>query len=227
MRSGGIWPNSDKYELNLYVLYTMSLLSFLSLGDIIFQSAKILFLENVEELTGIIFVLLTKFGTLFKVIYFIKNIKIVKELIRAMDDNYLFKPENLHQIIIIKPILKIWKLTLIILWILTMTAISFWTFFPIIDKTYRNYRLPFSCWYPYNTNQAPFYQITYVYQIASIVYVAVTTNSADFLISTLYAFLSSQLDILCDNMKKLGFGSKSDTKQELIKCIEHHRDIIR
>lgn len=227
MRSGGMWPNSDEYELNLYLLYTIFLVSLISFGDIIFQSAKIFFLKNIEELSEIIFILLSKFGTLFKAIYVIKNIKTLKKLVQAMDDNYLFQPKNLRQILMIKPVLRVWKISLATLWILTTAGISFWTFFPITDKTYKDHRLPFSCWYPYNTNKTPFYQITYFYQIASAIYVGLTTNCANFLISSLSAFVGSQFDLLCDNIKNLGFDSQIKTKQQLFMCIKHYREVIR
>lgn len=227
MRSGGMWPKSNKYVCDKYLLYTILLLSVLSLGDIMFQTAKILVLENIEELAEIIFVLLSKLGTLFKAIYVVKNIKTIKSLTHSMDANHLFQPKNQEQILLVKPILKIWKISLIILWILTTSGISFWTFFPITDKSYKQHRLPFACWYPYNTNKTPLYQITYFYQIASLIFMGLTTNCANFLTSSLCAFVGSQFDLMCNNIKDLGYCSKPEIKKQLFKCMNHYNHVIK
>jgi hypothetical protein len=104
----------------------------------------------------------------------------------------------------------------------------FCVLFPLLDKTAEEKRLPFLAWYPYNTQISPFYQITYIHQIASVVFITTVHVNIDTLVAAINAFNGSQFDILCDNLRNLhNLTGSEDINDKLINCIEHHKQTLR
>lgn len=229
LRLGGLWPKgNDTYKLDLYLLQATIFLLLFLISDILSQAIKIFYiLDDLEAITGIIFILLTKTLGIFKVYFFIKNLPEIKYLMIILDRD-IFQPKNNRQMKMVQPDLKSWILLFKALWSTSCFAIIFWGLFPFLDKSYRQYRLPFLSWYPFNTNSSPIYELTYLYQIVSITYNAVCNINFDTLIAALNMYIGVQFDLLCDNLKNIKIKDNSNNvESQLLNCIEHHKVIIK
>ena len=142
-------------------------------------------------------------------------------------DGQLFQPRTLEQRRLVQPGLDSWKMTYTIFYVPVIATLILWAVFPIVDGSFREYRLPFSAWYPYNTKVSPFYELTYVYQIVSIWFLSITNFNMDTLIAALMMYIGTQCDILSDDVKNLGSRGELEFNTKLLKCIDHHRNIIR
>ena len=79
-------------------------------------------------------------------------------------------------------------------------------------------------WYDFTIS--PFYEITYVYQIVSMAFIAATSLTIAMLIAALNVFIGVQCDILCDNLKYT-FNPLTSSGTNLLVCIKHHKGILR
>lgn len=229
LKIAGIWPDKSwKYAFNIYSIYAFTSILVFILGDVFFLSANIFFkLDDLEELTKIVFVLPMKVVTIYKVCYIIKNIHVLKQLIFIIKSN-TFQPRNKRQLLLVKPILLWWKQCYIMLWIISIGTILFWGLFPILDKSYKNYALPFLAWYPYNVAKSPNYQLTYGYQLLCICYIAIVNIDIGTLISALNMYIAAQFEILCDKLRHFSDKNVIDgANAQLMKCIRHHRLILK
>ncbi|RZC41867.1 7tm 6 domain containing protein, partial [Asbolus verrucosus] len=96
-------------------------------------------------------------------------------------------------------------------------------------KWVKDSRLPFLAWYPYNSKVSPFYEITYVYQIVSISFIAIANSNIDTLIAALNMYIGAQFDILCDDLRNLQDLTQSASlsfNEKLTDCIQHHKKIL-
>jgi hypothetical protein len=100
-------------------------------------------------------------------------------------------------------------------------CLSVWCSFPFLDE---KKQLPFACWYPFGTETSPKYEITYLHQVVSICCLATANLGLDTLISALMMFVGGQCDILCDNLRSLRVDNFCI---EFVKCVKHHKDILR
>ncbi|RZC41954.1 7tm 6 domain containing protein, partial [Asbolus verrucosus] len=149
----------------------------------------------------------------------------VKQLMITLNSD-LFQPKTAKQIILVKPSLEFCNITYKTLTFLGASAVFFWMLFPILDDSYKDYRLPFPAWYPYNTKTAPFYEIAYVYQVLGSYFTAFTNVSIDALIASLNMYVGTQIDILCDDLRNLHDPDEEGISKKLIACIKHHKGIL-
>jgi hypothetical protein len=81
----GMWPKSDTFGLDLYTLYSIICVNFFVALHILFQIIRIvLVFTNLEAVTETMFMCSAESMALFKMYTFIKNIKVVKELMRSL-----------------------------------------------------------------------------------------------------------------------------------------------
>jgi hypothetical protein len=228
LKVAGLWPKgSEIYKLNLYTLYSFVSLNLFINAHNFFQAANILFVyTDLEALTALIFVTITDVLASFKVYCFVRNIAILKRLMVKLDKQ-IFQPRNEKQRDLVRPNLNSWKYTYEAFYIPVVTTLVLWAIFPIIDGTVKDRRLPFSAWYPYNTKTSPSYEITYLYQVISIWFLAIANLNMDTLIAALMMYIGCQCDILCDDMKNLRNSVEDDFNRKLLDCIEHHKTILR
>ncbi|RZB89854.1 odorant receptor 59a-like, partial [Asbolus verrucosus] len=226
----------EKYDWKLTISTNILKLKFVGLwpevfvcGHNFFQAANLMFNDNdLQTVTATSFITLSTLIAILKTYYLIQNMGILKELMVTLNSD-LFQPRNLRQINQIKPSLKFWKINYVLYWSMASGAIFFWSTYPILDKSVEKYRLPFMAWYPYNTKISPYYEITYIYQILGIIFVATTALSIDTLIAALNMYIGAQFDILCDDIRHL-YDVTNDTFHEinkkLIHSVKHHRKIL-
>ncbi|RZC37189.1 7tm 6 domain containing protein, partial [Asbolus verrucosus] len=227
----GLWPAGDQsYGRNPYTLYTIVSILLFHIGHIFFQTVNLfLLLNDLKVVTGIIFILLTDIGACLKAISLIKNMKTLKQLMTTINSD-LFQPKSTHQRSLIQPNINAWKTIVLTFWIFAFGCLFLWSLFPILDKTVKDYRLPFLAWYPYNTRTSPQYELTYLYQTVAINFLAMVNVNIDGLIAALNMYVGAQFDILCDDLRNLydvENDTSEDVSQKLKDIIHHHREILR
>ncbi|KAJ3663373.1 hypothetical protein Zmor_007651 [Zophobas morio] len=220
----GLWPEGNEdYKKNLYTLYAFISLNLFINGHNFFQAMNIFFVyTDLEALTAIIFITITDVLASIKVYYFVRNMKQLKNLMVTLEEK-LFQPKHVDQKFVFMSGLNFWKFTYVVYHFPVVPTLSSWTVYPVVDGSAKDYRLPFSAWYPYNTKISPFYQITYIYQVLCIWFLALATLNMDTLIAALMMFVGAQCDILADNVKNL---VHADYGTNLLQCMHHHRKIL-
>ncbi|KAJ3663421.1 hypothetical protein Zmor_007684 [Zophobas morio] len=222
----GLWPVGDEtYTFSLYTLYTIiSIFTFIYCHNF-FQVCNIFFiLDDLEALTATVFVLLTELLCILKAYYIIQNMKILKQLMVTLNSE-MFQPKNLRQRDIVEPSLNSWKMVYTVFGSMAFGTLFFWATFPFLDKLVQQHKLPFLAWYPWDTKISPFYEITYVYQMASISFICLVNLNVDTLIAALNMYTGAQCDILCDDLRHI--HEFADVNARLISCVQHHKAILK
>jgi hypothetical protein len=148
----GLWPKGTEiYKCNFYTLYSIISLNVFINARNFFQAANIVFVyTDLEALAALIFLTVTDLLASFKVYCFVRNIAILKSLMVKLDKK-IFQPKNDQQIDLIRPNLNSWKFAYVAFWVPALATLISWAIFPVLDGTVKEYRLPFSAWYPFDT----------------------------------------------------------------------------
>jgi hypothetical protein len=218
----GLWPKgSTLYKANLYTLYSAVIIILLLSVHNLSQVLNIFVVyPDLQNLTETIFITVTNVLTLIKAYYFVKNMSTLKQLMVILE-SVEFQPRNSQQESLIQPDLTFWKRVSRALVVTVGSCLTAWCSTPLLnDKK----QLPFASWYPFGTESSPKYELTYLHQVVSIWCFATTNLSLDTLISALMMFVGGQCDILCDNLRSLKVVNFCI---EFVKCVKHHKDILR
>ncbi|RZC37833.1 7tm 6 domain containing protein [Asbolus verrucosus] len=227
----GLWPPGDElYGHSFYTLYASIVTAIFQVGHIFFQTVNLYFIrDDLQAVTGTIFILLSKTAVTLKSYCVFKNMKMLKQLMTTIESDQ-FQPKNNTQKKLIQPTIAAWKMTFWAFLILNIACLFFWSFFPIFDKTFKEFRLPFLAWYPYNYKTSPQYEFTYLYQVVATHVLAAANVSNDALIAALNMFVAAQFEILCDDLRNLRQGDQEnsmDMTKKLKTRINHHREILK
>lgn len=131
-------------------------------------------------------------------------------------------PTNLDQYIIVGNALNLYTgIKYILVTICTMSAMAS-MITPLFN--YRERRLPFDAWYPFDLAPAPVYAFVYIHQCISDSFITYMNVYTDILVAAFTTFTGIQCDILCYNLSHL---RENDIEEGLRKCIEHHKLILR
>ncbi|RZC14235.1 7tm 6 domain containing protein, partial [Asbolus verrucosus] len=220
----GLWPNVDEVcKLNFYTIYTVITIILFMNGSVFFQIMYVILVPtDLDGFTEMMFIILTKSLVCIKALCLLQNVKEVNQILTVLGCN-LFRLKTEKQWRMIQPALFFWKMTYLAFWSLAGGTIIMWSILPILDKSFKEYKLPFPAWYPYNTASTPLYEITYFHQVFGVFIIATTDANMDTLCSALMMFVGAQCDILCDDLRNLQ-GEKFDDK--LLVCIRHHKLIL-
>ncbi|KAJ3663548.1 hypothetical protein Zmor_007801 [Zophobas morio] len=226
LKTFGFWPKDyEAFKLDFYAARTIILVTIFFPVALFTQATNLFFvLDDLVALTGTIYLLLTEILCVFKIYYITKNMSIVKTMMRMLNHD-LFQPRDVNQVVLVQPNLDFWKTIYKMFMVMALGGNIFWAAFPLLDKANEANRLPFLAWYPYDTNISPYYEITYTHQVLTYTYICFTHINIDTLIAALNMYITSQFDILCDNLRKLHFSD--NVKTNLVKCIKHHWLILR
>jgi hypothetical protein len=218
----GLWPKgSASYQADLYTLYSALIVTFLFGAHALSQILNIFVVyTDLENLAETIFITVTDVLTLVKAYYFVNNLKTLKQLMVILESEE-FQPKDLKQENLVQPDVMFWKRVSDALVVTVAFCLSVWCSFPFLDE---KKQLPFACWYPFGTETSPKYEITYLHQVVSICCLATANLGLDTLISALMMFVGGQCDILCDNLRSLKVDNFCI---EFVKCVKHHKDILR
>ena len=223
LKVAGLWPLNNTYGHNVYAIYALFINIFVD-GHNVFQTAYIAFIyKDLQALAAIIFVLFTDWLASIKVYYFVRNTKILRWLMVELKCDE-FQPTFLQRKSLLPPNVRSWWMIYATFSTVVVGTLIFWAIFPILDGSYKEYRLPFWAWYPFDTKTSPMYQIIYLYQVFSIWFLAISNVNMDTLMAALMTYTSTQCDILCDNLRNL---KGEDFNAKLIAYIEHHKKIVR
>lgn len=226
MKIVGIWPK-EKYKFDLYSFYTIISVNLFISGHVIFHTVAVYIMRrNLKQLIGALYMSLTETLLLIKILYFIKNSKQLKKLFTTLESD-IFQPKNEAQLKLVIPNLNFWIKIHRLFGILVLNTVLLFISLPILSKSVKYYRLPLEAWYPYNTQKAPNYEITYLYQCLSILFRGVASVSIDTCIAALNMYIGTQCDILCDNLKNLNKTTENSFLEILKHCVKHHQAILR
>jgi hypothetical protein len=226
----GLWPPDDElYKPNAYTLWAICSITILNVGHNFFQMVNMIFVfDDLHDLVQATYITLPQVVALMKTYYVVRNMKILKELMVTLSSD-MFQPKNDRQVKMIKPSFSFWRINYVMYWTMSSGAMFFWSVYPILDKSIKEYPLPFLAWYPWNTKASPMYELTYLHQIVALLFIASTAMSVDTLIAALNIYIGAQFDILCDDIKHL-FDPDSaliSFNQKLISIIKHHKEIVK
>ncbi|XP_068910432.1 odorant receptor Or1-like [Tenebrio molitor] len=226
----GLWPPDDElYKPNAYTLWAICSITILNVGHNFFQMVNMIFVfDDLHDLVQATYITLPQVVALMKTYYVVRNMKILKELMVTLSSD-MFQPKNDRQVKMIKPSFSFWRVNYVMYWTMSSGAMFFWSVYPILDKSIKEYPLPFLAWYPWNTKASPMYELTYLHQIVALLFIASTAMSVDTLIAALNIYIGAQFDILCDDIKHL-FDPDSaliSFNQKLISIIKHHKEIVK
>ncbi|KAJ3663355.1 hypothetical protein Zmor_007641 [Zophobas morio] len=224
LRLIGLWPKGrDNYKIDSYTLYSLLLLIFfMTMHDAVLTYTLLQVYTNLEALTEVIFMYGLETLLIFKVCCFMKNMTSVKEIMHHLNDD-LFQPKNPQQIILVHPGLKEWKITYTIFSTSMVANIFFWTFYPILDGSVKERRLPFLALYPYDFKKSPFYQLTYLHQIISVSLMAIAAINIDMFLGAVMAYIGSQCELICDNLKNIQEYNFAET---FLKCVRQYKLVL-
>ncbi|RZB41505.1 7tm 6 domain containing protein [Asbolus verrucosus] len=222
----GVWPPGDEtYGCTFYTLYELFIVLCLQTCFIFSQTVDVISnLDNLQAVTGTIFVLLMEMLAPLKSFTLLTNMGMLKQLMTTVNSD-LFQPRNSRQVSLVQPIMNAWKKTVGTFWFFTFGWLFFVSLDPIFDKTFREYRLPFGTWYPYSTKVSPQYELTYLHQFLAITSITLVNINMDAIIAALNMYIGAQLDILCDDVRHL--QNSADVGENLIRCVQHHREIVK
>ncbi|KYB28921.1 Odorant receptor 46a, isoform A-like Protein [Tribolium castaneum] len=158
--------------------------------------------------------------------YILMNMRALKGTLNNLQKNEMFQPKNLKQIKMVQPSLNEWTTLFRMFWFSGFAAMFLLSLFPLVDGTYKEFRLPFLAWYPYDTKSSPFYELMYLHQVISTYTVGVVDISADTLIAALNMYVGTQCDILCDNIRDID-GPVQEMDAKWKKCFTHHKEILK
>jgi hypothetical protein len=221
----GFWPEGDAgYKMNFYTLYSISITIAFAFSHSFFQTFQLVRnLDDLDIVAGTAFLAISESLVVVKMFYLARNIQTFKKLLVTLNSD-LFQPRSVEQILLVSPSVEVWKLMYKLLCGSITMVLIFLTLVPIVDKSYKRYRLPLIAWYPYDTKASPLYEITYLHQIISVFFLAISNINIDTLVAALSMYAGAQLDILCDNLKNL---APDHFEENLTKCVHHHREIVR
>ncbi|XP_063926028.1 odorant receptor Or1-like [Zophobas morio] len=226
----GLWPKKQElYSYNLYTLYTA--LSFI-LFDVchnLFQVVQMFLIPmDLEAVAGSLFIAVQAVAVI-KVFAFIRQMKMIKELMLKLNDD-IFQPRTHEQRVRVSAALQFWWRIYVGYQLTLACTVVLWSSFPLLDKSYKESRLPFVAWYPYDYTKSPLYEITYFYQSFSLAFLNVCNSNLDMFAVCLMICIGAQCDILCDNLKGLGHleeeGGYNDFNSGFLDIIREHKEIL-
>ena len=227
LKSVGLWPEGDgTYAFNIYTIYAIISINLFVTAHTLFQGINIVFVySNLEALAETIFVTLSEILVIIKIYCYVQNLKLLKKLKVDLDCD-LFQPKNQDQVLLADTSLKMWRMTYFGFWFPSAATLTLWSIFPILDRTVKKHRLPFSAWYPYDAKISPLYEITYLYQVIGIWFLSVANINIDTLISALMVYVGAQCDILSHELSTLKIENQNFGEKFII-CIKHHQHLLR
>ncbi|RZC35067.1 7tm 6 domain containing protein [Asbolus verrucosus] len=219
----GLWPKDDVYKFNLYTLYTAISVTFFISAFGVFLMISLFTGSDFEDLEEMTLIYVAEFLVIIKVFKFIKNIKLLKQLMATLNSD-VFQPKTSQQKILVKPALQFWKIVYNVFLISGGPITCLWVFLPILRS--KRYKLPVPVWYPFNTKISPCFEITYCYQIVNVFYLVIAICNIDMLISALMVYIGAQCDILSDSLRNLRDKEAVNFNSKLIDFIKHHKEIL-
>lgn len=156
-----------------------------------------------------------------KAYYVFMNRKDFLLLIEDMKKN-TFLPRNKYQATIAMKAMHSHRNTKYIIALLCTLSVIASIITPIFS--YRERRLIFPAWYPFDLSSFPLYVFVYVHQVIADLYISYMNIYVELLIAGFTTFVGIQCDFLCYNLVNL---TEDELEIGLRECIYHHKLILR
>ncbi|KAJ3663300.1 hypothetical protein Zmor_007601 [Zophobas morio] len=226
LRIIGLWPDGEKYKLELYTLYSMVIVGTSLFLHTLFYTVEVVLLlkSEMEIVIKTLFMALNQSIAFLKCCCFMYNLKRMKRLIQNLE-NDLFQPQSDKQRKQIKPMIVTWKIGQLSFFAIAYITLLLFLLLPILTKTTNQYRLPFHAWYPWSIKKSPFYEITYLFQSFAFTLRVTCSTTMDTLVAALNTYISAQCTILCDTFRSI--SPEENIYQNIKRCVLHHKEILR
>ncbi|XP_015838561.1 odorant receptor 4 isoform X2 [Tribolium castaneum] len=225
----GLWPEKTFFACKLYNIYTHFMVTCLLVIHLLLQTIQLaLIIDEFQLFLTALPLLLQQYHLLIKLFYFMVKFPILRYILHSLNNHQVFQPQNQDQKIQMEDRLSFMKKIYFSFYSMAGVAISFLVAFPILDILNGGERqILFVCWFPYDYMTSPFYEFTYFYQSASIIYAGVIVLQIDTLVTLLMTYLGFQCDLLCENLTQVGYNNskENNTELEFVKCIKHHQEL--
>lgn len=139
----------------------------------------ILNLKNRDEFSSNLFLFLTHLVQLQKYYQILKYQSRLKSLL-ASTERMEFLPKTLIQQTKMTKYIKQSKVITSVFMMACFATCALWGVYPFTDKSVT---LPLAGWFPWKTNESPFFELTYTYQIIAVTLNGLANISVDTLIS--------------------------------------------
>nr|XP_015833033.1 PREDICTED: odorant receptor Or1 isoform X3 [Tribolium castaneum] len=218
----GLWPEAEFYKPNFYTFYAIFNAIFIIGGHNLSQLILTYFVySDLEALANTIFVLTTNIMAAAKMYFFVRNLKMIKQMLAVLNTPQ-FLPKSDTQVDLVKPSLKLWKLSYTVFSVIVAMNVFLWSIAPFFNP---EQRFPFVAWYPFQTSTTLNYCIVYLYQVVCIWVITIANMNLDTVTMALMVYIGTQCDILCDDLSNL-YGNSDYFHKHLISCIKHHKKIV-
>lgn len=188
-------------------------------------------IDNVEELSDLLSLLITHFGMFFKLINFMYKIEKFEALLRMFDELFKFSAsEDDRERTKLRKQTKSVQNLFKAFWMSGLFAVSSAACLPFFYS--KEHRLPYNMWFPvdYKKSRNWFYALT-LYQISQGYSFCCVVVSLDMLPVFFMSAANGLLEELSERLERIGSDRENNPKNdqkdlnELLKCIEIHLKI--
>lgn len=222
LRLIGAWLIPEEMENKKYwklYLFTINVL-FTFLVNFL-QILQIFEFSNLMQVAKSGFVITISMMGSIKTFYIFKNSKDFLLLIDYLQAEE-FLPKNQKEKSLAKESLRFHRTVKNVLLLICTAAIAASMATPIFS--YRERKLLFSAWYPFDLAPLPAYILVYLHQTIADFYISYMNVYLDIVVAGFTTFVGIQCDLLCDNLKNM---EEDKVDVELKKCIHRHKLILR
>lgn len=219
--AGGYLVNDESPNIKFWRLYLAISNMFF---PVLLNTLQILHLFEVSSLTkavasGYIIAVCCMGSVKSFLIY--KHRKEFLELTASLEKDK-FMPRNTEQSRMASESLELYRRVKYMVLIMCTMSVMSSMITPIFN--YRERRLPFAAWYPFDITPGGIYVLVYVHQCISDFYISYMNVYTDIISAAFATFVGIQCDFLCHNLVNM---KEEEAEDELRKCIEHHKLILR
>ncbi|CAG9854194.1 unnamed protein product [Phyllotreta striolata] len=132
-----------------------------------------------------------------KELFLFKNKKFLLNIQNDMNRSE-FQPKDAEGVELVERCLSGYKKTRKVVLIVCSIAVSGCLTMPFLSSTQL---LPLSAWYPFDVTYSPVYELIYIHQSVSLIYLAYMNIYIDILVSGFTTFVSLQCALLCHKME--------------------------
>lgn len=223
MKLLGLWPE-EKYKLDLYTIYSLSLLSAFGFVFVGFHTINIYFVRNeLNAVVSIFYVVMSEYMGTIKVYFIITKIKELKNCLSMINSDW-FQPKTHEQKLMIERRVRFWKIICMLFYVSTGVCNTFWMLNPLLDSSDERH-LPFLIWYPYDETATPFYEISYTIQFLNTAYLLLAHIYVDVLVAVFNVFIACHFEMIRDNIRNI--CGDDDLDKAIVDCVIHHHNIMK
>lgn len=256
LKSVGLWPEK-KYQINTYALFAFCLNAIFLILNILMQLIHLIEMiisGNIEQIIEAVYFVIGECGIILKVSCLALNTSKLQQLTLKLTKHDLFQAKNSKQVKILKKNYDSWSYCCNIYMSVMIVYLFIQIFHSLFGGGFESKGFLYTTWFPYRSTETPFYEIYYFYEVISIAFMLTSEINVDLFFLLMLVHIGAQCDLLCDNLKynicdfnqkenrinkineeenhklrhpKAEEKPKNLMYQKLIRCIRHHKEILR